>query len=341
MHSQIISRFAGPCVVRGGGKGLDHEEDKDGDHDEEEEEDEEEEDDLGSIAEVKKFVWKKRAFVVKWRKSEVPTTEGASGVIADCPEETLRMIWESSRTNVRIADWINRLDGMVDVIERWDGGEWHGIERLASRMGWEGAFQVPVVAAANGADGNEASRVVANGATANEAGRVVARKDPSSGRKKRAPTTPQPQPRPSGRKKRAPTQPTPTPHTPKKTPEEESAFDSYRRSPVAPPQGVAYKTDSNDHGVLSEMEDSVQDSEEDTFMHVLCAFGHKWEELDTATYSCVVGRDCYKCGVSLEGTRRSNLAHHCMIPRCDITVCSICRGSYDQTTPPRTRRRGR
>ena len=281
---------------------------------EEDSEEEEEEDDLGSIVEVKKFMWKKKAFEVKWSIYKKNTVEAAAGVIADCPEETLQMIWQHSRRNVRVADWINGLDGMDEVIRRWNGGVWDGIERLAASMGWEGAFRVPEAAAANGA-GTSRPAIVGNETTETEDEPETPRfVDFSIHRQSNGGDSP---------------------------------FDSYRRTPIAPPRRVSCEGNNNP-GEMSEIEDSGSEKEDGveeengvgTMLHILCSFGHKWEELDSPTYSCVVGRDCYKCGASLAGVKRSNLAHHCMIPVCDITVCSICRGSYDLTTPPRTRGRG-
>ena len=97
------------------------------------------------------FLPKRNRFVVKFSIDGDPEEAAAKAVIQDCAEAGLRMIWQHSRSNPRVADWINN----VKWIRKLRRG-WSGIEQLAYERGWEGSFEVaeaaavatPVVAAA-------------------------------------------------------------------------------------------------------------------------------------------------------------------------------------------------
>ena len=102
--------------------------------------DDEDEDDWGDMI-IVKFVWREKAFQIKWSNNSMISLDNAMLVLQDEPEEALRVIWEGYHNNLRVREWINSVAG------RFVDG-WVDIEQYARERDWRGAIYVAAAAAA-------------------------------------------------------------------------------------------------------------------------------------------------------------------------------------------------
>ena len=80
-----------------------------------------------------RFLWKRGPeFEVRWSVGGVMTNP-ARLILQDCPEEGLKVIWETHRNDEKVHNWVNKLVGLKKAVPGWTN-----LKTFATEKGWDG-----------------------------------------------------------------------------------------------------------------------------------------------------------------------------------------------------------